>query len=110
MLMLPSHFTEVEAQLIEERAKLDCLTDQLNALLAVIEPEGVALAEEMLVRMAASQGRLEGFVQKVAGDAVQYTMGLVKSHFPKADLVSVCDSIPLDCSDEDWEANPAAFV
>jgi len=35
--MLPSPFTEVEAQLIEERAKLDCLTDQLDALLAAIE-------------------------------------------------------------------------
>ena len=56
-------------------------------------------------RLEASRGRLEGFVKGVTGDAVQDTMGLVKSHFTKANLDLVGNSVPPDCSDEDWEAN-----
>jgi hypothetical protein len=64
----------------------------------VFEPEGVA-AEEGLSE------RLEGFVERVARDAMEYTMGLVKSHFPEADLDPMGDGIPPNCSNEDWEAN-----
>ena len=57
--------------------------------------------------MEASRSRLEAFDKGAAGDAVQYTMGLVKSHFPEADLDPVGDGIPPD-SFEDWEANHAS--
>lgn len=36
------------------------------------------------------------------------TIGLVKSHFPEADLDPVGDGVPPDCSDKDWEANRAS--
>ena len=70
----------------------------------------MAAVEGLPERLEASRGRLEGFVKGVTGDAAQYTMGLVKSHFAKADLDLVGDSVPPDCSDEDWEANPLASV
>ena len=69
----------------------------------------MAAAEGLSERLEASRGRLEGFVKGVTGDAVQYTMGLVKFHFPEADLDLVGDGVPPDCSDEDWEANRASI-
>jgi len=96
---------DVEARLTEIRAMLGCLSDKLDALLAAFEPRGVVLAEDLLAQMEAARGRQEGFVKNVARDAVQYTMGLVKSHFLEVDLEPVGDGVALDCSDEDWEAH-----
>ena len=45
-----------------------------------------------------------------AKDAVQHTLGLVKTHLPETDLDPVGDSIPEDCSDAEWEANHAAIL
>ena len=78
-------------------------------MLGAFKPEGVAAVEGMSERLEVARGRLEAFVKGAAGDAVQYTMGLVKSHFPEADLDPVGDSVPPDCSDEDWEANRASI-
>jgi len=96
---------EADDQLTEALVMLDRLCGQLDALLGAFKPEGVGAAEGLLERLEASRGRLEGFVKGVAEDAVQYNMGLVKSHFPEADLDPVGDSVPPDCSDKDWEAN-----
>ena len=52
--------------------------------------------------MEAARGRLEGFVRMVAEDAAQYTLGLVKSHFPEADLEPVGDGVAPDTSDLPW--------
>ena len=41
---------------------------------------------------------------------MQHTLGLVKSHLPEADLDSVGDGVPEDCSMADWEANHAAVL
>ena len=78
---------------------LDHLNGQLDALLGAFEPEGVAVEEGLPERLETSHDRLEGFVKGVARDALQYTMGLVKSHFPEADLDPVGDSVLPDCSD-----------
>ena len=91
----------MDDQLTGARTTLDRLSGQLDTPLADFESEGVAAVEGLPERLEASRGRLEGFVKGVTGDAVQYTMGLVKSHFAKADLDLVGDSVPPDCSDED---------
>ena len=44
-------------------------------------------------------------MKKVAGDAVLYTMGLVKVPLPEVDLEPVGDGVALDYSNEDWEAH-----
>ena len=49
-----------------------------------------------------ARGRLEGFARKVAEDTAQYTLGLVKSHFPEADLEPVGDGMAPDTSDLAW--------
>ena len=95
----------MEGQLTEARVTLDSLSGQLDALLGAFELEGVAAAEGLPERLEASRGRLEAFVKGPATDVVQYTMGLVKSDFPEADLDPVGDGVPPDCSEEDWEAN-----
>ena len=92
------------------RATLDCLSRPLEALLGAFEPEGVAAAESLAERLEASRGRLEAFVRGAARDAVQHTLGLVKSHLPEADLNPVGDGVPEDCSDVDWEANHAVVL
>ena len=75
-----------EAQLTEAVAALGRLTDKVDAVLAAFEPEGTAAAEEL-------EARLEVFARGVTEDASQYTLGLVKSHFPEADLEPVGDGI-----------------
>ena len=60
--------------------------------------------------MEASRGRREAFVKGAARDAVQHTLGLVKTHLPEVDLDPVGDGIPKDCSDAEWEANHAAVL
>ena len=56
-------------------------------------------AKDLAARLEAARGRLEGFVRRVAEDVAQYTLGLVKSHFPEADLELVGDGVAPDTSD-----------
>jgi glycyl-tRNA synthetase alpha subunit len=51
----------------------------VDNLLWAFEEDGEARGETLDVRLGAAQGRLATFIRKVSGDAVQYTMGLVKS-------------------------------
>ena len=85
----------------EAQATLDRFSGQLDALLGAFEPEGVAAAEGLAERLEATHGRLEAFVKGAAGDAMQYTMGLVRSHFVEAEMDQVGDGVPPDCSVED---------
>ena len=103
-------FAEADDQAAQGRAALDRLSRPLEALLEAFEPEGVAVAESLSKRLDASRGRLEAFVKGAARDAVHHTLGLVKSHLPEADLDSVGDDVPEDCSNVDWEANHAAVL
>ena len=100
---------EAEDQVTEGRVMLDRLSGQLDALLGVFEPEGLAAAESLSERLEASRGRLEAFVKGAAGDAVQHALGLVKSHYPEVDLNLVDDGVPPECSGVDWEANHASI-
>ena len=45
---------------------------------------------------------MEGFARRVAEDAVQYTLGLVKSYYPEADLEPVGDGVAPDTSNLTW--------
>ena len=103
-------FAEAEDQVAEGRATLDRLSRPLDALLGAFEPEGVAAAKGLAERLEASRGRLEACIRGAAKDAVQHTLGLVKTHLPEADLDPVGDGIPEDCSDTEWEANHAAVL
>ena len=82
----------------------------MEALLGAFGPEGVAAAESLSERLEASRGRLEAFIRGAARDAVQHTLGLVKSHLPEADLNPLGGGIPEDCSDADLEANHTAVL
>ena len=101
---------EAEDQVAQGRAMLDRLSRPLEALLGAFEPEGVVVAESLSERLEASRGQLEAFVKGAARDAVQHTLGLVKSHLPEADLDLVGDGDREDCSVADWEANHAAIL
>ena len=103
-------FAEAVDQAAQGRATLDRLSRPLEALLGAFEPEGVAAAESLSARLEASCDRLEAFVKGAARDAVQHTLGLVKSHLPEADLEPVGDDIPEDCSNADWEVNHTAVL
>ena len=103
-------FAEAEEQAAQGRATLDRLSSPLEVLLGAFEPEGVAAAESLSERLEASRGRLEAFIRGAAKDAVQHTLGLVKTHLPEADLNPVGDGVPEDCSDAEWEANHAAVL
>ena len=92
------------------RATLDRLSRPLEALLGAFEPEGVAAAESLAERVEVSRGRLEACIRGAAKDAVQHTLGLVKTHLPEVVLDPVGDGIPEDCSDVEWEANHAAVM
>ena len=87
-------------------ATLDRLSRPLEALLRAFEPEGMAAAESLVERLEVSRGRLEAYIRGAAKDAVQHTLGLVKTHLPEADLDPVGDGVPEDCPDAEWEANP----
>ena len=95
---------------MQGRATLDRLSRPLEALLGAFEPKGVAAAESLSERLEASRGRLEAFIRGAAKDAVQHTLGLVKTRLPEADLGPVGDDVPEDCSDAEWEANHAAIL
>ena len=103
-------FAEADDQAAQGRATQDRLSRPLEALLGAFEPEGVVAAESLSERLEASLGRLEAFVKGAVGDAVQHTLGLVKSHLPEADLDLVGDNIPGDCPVADWEANHAVVL
>ena len=92
------------------RVTLDRLSRPLEALLGAFEPEGMAAAESLAERLEESCGRLEACIRGAAKDAVQHTLGLVKTHLPEADLDPMGDGIPEDCSDAKWEANHAAVL
>ena len=92
------------------RATLDRLSRPLEALLGAFEPEDVAAAEILAERLEASCSRPEACIRGAAKDAVQRTLGLVKTHLPEADLDPVGDGIPEDCSDTEWEANHATIL
>ena len=68
----------------------------------------MAAAENLSERPETSSGGLEAFVKGATGDAVQHTLGLVKSHLLEADLDLVGDGVPHDCTKADWEANHAS--
>ena len=78
------------------------LTGKVNAVLATFEPEGTAAAEELEARLEAACGRLEVFAIGVTEDTSQYTLGLVKSYYPEADLEPVGDGMGPDTSDLAW--------
>ena len=66
----------------QDRAMLDRLSRPLEAMLGAFEPEGVAAAESLAERLEASRGRMEACIRGTAKDAVQHTLGLVKTHLP----------------------------
>ena len=103
-------FAEAEDQVAQGQATLDRLGRLLEALLGAFEPKGVAAAESLAERLEASRGQLEACIRGAAKDAVQHTLGLVKTHLPEADIDLVGDGIPEDCSDPEWEANHAAVL
>ena len=94
--------TSVEVWLAEALAALGRFIGMVDAILTAFELEGAATVEDLEARLEGSRGRLEGFTRRVAEDTAQYTLGLVKSHFPKADLESVGDGVALDTSDLAW--------
>ena len=83
---------------------VECLSRLLEALLGAFEPKGVAVAKSLSERLEVSRGRLKAFIKGAARDAVQHTLGLVKSHLLEADLGLVGDGVPEDCSVVEWEA------
>ena len=76
----------------------------------MFEPEGMVAAQGLSERLEASRARLEAFVKGTTRDAVQHTLGLVKSILLEADLDPVGDGVPTDCSEVNWEANHTAVL
>ena len=91
-----------EAQLAAAVAALGRLTGKLSTILSAFEPEGTAAGEELELRLYASRDLLEVFARGVTKDASQYTLGLVKSYYPEADLEPVGDRISPDTSELAW--------
>ena len=94
--------TGAEARLAAAFAALGQFTGKVSTVLATFEPEGTAAAEELDARLEAVRGRLGVFDCGVAEDVTQYTLGLVKSHFPEADLEPVGDGMAPETSDLAW--------
>ena len=94
--------TGAEARLLAAVAALGQLTGKVSAVLAAFEPEGTAVAEELDARLEASRGRLGVFARWIAEDAALYTLGLVKSHFPEANLEPMGDGMAPETSDLAW--------
>jgi hypothetical protein len=103
-------FAKAEDQVAQGRATLDRLSRLLEALLGDFEPEGVATVVSLDERLEVPRGRLEACIRGAAKDAVQHTLGLVKTHLAEADLDPVGDGVLEDCSDAKWEANHAAVL
>ena len=74
--------TGAVARLTEALAALGRFTGKVDAILTALE--------------------LEGFIKSVAEDTAQYTLGLVKSHFPEADLEPIGDGMAPNTSDVAW--------
>ena len=91
-----------EARLAAAVTALGELTGKVSAVLAAFEPEGTAAVEELEALLEAAHGRLGIFARGVAEDAAQVTLGLMKSHFPEADMETVGDGMALDTSDLAW--------
>ena len=94
--------TDAEAQLAAAVTTLGELTGKVSAVLAAFEPEGTAVAEELDARLEAARGRLGVFARWVAEEAALYTLGLMKSHFPEADLEMMGDGMAPETSDLAW--------
>ena len=77
-------------------------TSQVDGILTAFEPDSADLTENLGARLEAARGRLEGFIRRVAEDTIQYSLGLMKSHFSDADLEPVGDGIAPDTSDLAW--------
>ena len=60
----------MDDQAAQGRGTLDRLSRPLEALLGAFEPEGVAAAESLSVRLEASHGRLEAFIKGATRDTV----------------------------------------
>ena len=98
-----------ETRLTEAVSALGQLTGKVDAVRTAFEPEGTAAAEELEARLEAARGRLGVFARGVAEDVAQYTLGLVKSHFPEADLEPVGDGMVPETSDLAWaDSRPIA--
>jgi hypothetical protein len=78
------------------------LTGKASSVLSAFEPEGRAAVEELEERLDAASGWLGVFTRGVAEDMFQYTLGLVKSYYPEADLEPVGDGMGPDTSDLAW--------
>ena len=89
----------MEARLAEMRTALEQFTGKVDTILTAFEPDGAVVAEDLGARLEAARGWLEGFARRVAEDAAQYTLGLMKSHFLEADLELVGDRVAPDTSD-----------
>ena len=63
-------YVEVEDQAAQGQATLDHRSRPLEALLGAFEPEGVAAAESLSVRLEASHGRLEAFIKGATRDTL----------------------------------------
>jgi hypothetical protein len=53
--------------------------------------------------MEAARACLKVFIKKVAGEVVQFSMALVKSHLPEADLDPVGEGVTPDCIVDEWK-------
>ena len=92
----------METWLTEALAAMERLIGKVDAILTAFEPDGAVVAEDLGARLEAARRWLEGFFRRVAEDAAQYTLGLMKSHFPEADMEPVGDGVALDTSDLAW--------
>ena len=91
-----------EARLAAVVAALGQLTGKVSTVLTAFEPESMTASEELETRLDAVCGRLGVFARGVTKDASQYTLGLVKSYYPEADLEPVGDGMSPDTSDLAW--------
>ena len=60
------------------------------------------MVEELEAWLEAARGRLGVFARGVFEDMAQFTLGLVKFHFPEADLEPVGDWMAPETSDLAW--------
>jgi hypothetical protein len=96
-------YAVAKTRLAEACAAMEQVTIKVDVVLASFEPNGSPLTEALEARTEAVWGRLEGFVKRVAKDAVQYTLGLVKSHIPEANQEPMGDGVGPDTSEDAWE-------
>ena len=94
--------TGAEARLAVAVMAMGQLIGKVSAVLAAFEPEGIVAAEELDARLEAARGRLGVFARGVFEDMAQFTLGLVKFHFPEADLEPVGDWMAPETSDLAW--------